>query len=242
VTDGWRLAVHDELASTQDGVLAAARAGEAEGLAILALRQTAGRGTQGRPWQSRPGNLALSFLLKPAGPARDLPQWSLLAAVALADAVAAELPPNATLRLKWPNDLLLGGAKCAGILTEGAPAAGGIDWLVFGVGVNLAWAPELPDRPTACLAALITPPSPVAFAWRLLAAVDRWRQILAQHGFEPIRRAWLERGPSPGDPITLKQADGRVLQGSFGGLARDGRLLLCEKGRMVEVASGEVAG
>jgi BirA family biotin operon repressor/biotin-[acetyl-CoA-carboxylase] ligase len=231
------------LASTQDGVLAAARAGEAEGLAILALRQTAGRGTQGRPWQSRSGNLALSCLLRPPGPARDLPQWSLLAAVALAEAVAAELPPEAGLRLKWPNDLLLGGAKCAGILMEGAPApGGGIDWLVLGIGVNLAWAPELPDRSTACLADLAAPPSPVAFAWRLLAKLDRWRQIQAQHGFEPIRHSWLERGPSPGSPIGLKQADGRLLQGSFGGLARDGRLLLCDKGRIVEVASGEVAG
>jgi BirA family biotin operon repressor/biotin-[acetyl-CoA-carboxylase] ligase len=240
----WRLTVHEELPSTQDLVLAAATAGEPEGLAVLALAQTAGRGTQGRPWRSPRGNLFLSLLLRPPGAARDLPQWSLLAAVALAEAVAGSLGEAAELRLKWPNDLLLGGAKAAGILTQAAPdAGGGIAWLAFGIGVNLAEAPPLPDRPTASLAGQgIVPPSPVGFAWQLLAALDRWRAVQAGRGFAPVRQAWMARGPAPGVALCVTGPGGRLLEGTYRGLAEDGRLLLCDKGRTVLVSSGEIGG
>ncbi|ONG57239.1 biotin--[acetyl-CoA-carboxylase] ligase [Pseudoroseomonas deserti] len=239
----WRLSVHEELPSTQDAVLAGAAAGEADGYAVLALTQSAGRGTQGRPWRSPRGNLCLSVLLRPDGAARELPQWSLLAAVALADAVAGCLPDAGALRLKWPNDLLLGGAKAAGILTQAAPdGAGGIAWLAFGFGVNLAEAPPLPDRPTASLAGQgVSPPTPVDFAWRLLGALDRWRDRLAAEGFAPIRAAWMARGPAAGAPLTVSQA-GAPLQGTYAGLAEDGRLLLCSKEGRIAVSSGEIRG
>ena len=241
IRSGWRLAIHEELASTQDSVLAAARAGEPEGLAVLALRQSAGRGTQGRPWQSRPGNLALSCLIRPEGPARQLPQWSLLAAVALVEAAAGILPPDAPLRLKWPNDLLLEDAKCAGILTEGAPdGAGGIGWIVFGIGVNLAWSPELPDRRTTSLADHGAKATPQAFAWALLAALDRWRGVQAAEGFAPVRQAWLRHGPALGAMLALRQADGQLVQGSFAGLDDDGRLLLRNNDRMLTASAGEL--
>jgi BirA family biotin operon repressor/biotin-[acetyl-CoA-carboxylase] ligase len=236
---GWRLAIHEELASTQDVVLAAAEAGEPEGLAVLARRQSAGRGTQGRAWSSPAGNLSLSVLLRPGGPARALPQWSLLAGVALADAAAAALPPDAPLRLKWPNDLLLGGAKCAGILCQGGvDAAGGIGWVVFGIGVNLAVAPPLPDRPTTCLAhAGVAAPDPVAFAQRLLAALDMWRG----RGLAAVREAWLARGPVLDTPLVVRQGS-VAREGRFAGLDPDGRLLLATPGGVVPVAAGELQG
>ncbi|WP_419898002.1 biotin--[acetyl-CoA-carboxylase] ligase [Roseomonas sp. USHLN139] len=239
----WRLSVHEELPSTQDTVLAAAAAGEPDGLAVLALAQTAGRGTQGRPWRSPRGNLFLSVLLRPPGAARELPQWSLLVAVALAEAVSHYLPEAGLLRLKWPNDLLLGGAKAAGILTQAAPdGAGGIAWLTFGIGVNLAEAPPLPDRPTASLAGQgISPPRPVDFAWTLLGALDRWRDAQAAEGFAPIRAAWMARGPALGTPLTVRQT-GEALQGSYAGLAEDGRLLLCGEAGRIAVSSGEING
>lgn len=238
----WRLRVHDELASTQDGVLAAAQQGEPEGLAILARRQAAGRGTQGRIWRSPPGNLYLSVLLRPDGPARELPQWSLLMAVALAEALAPLLSGTEHLSLKWPNDVLLDGAKCAGILTQGAAGEGGrIGWLVAGIGVNLAEAPVLPDRPTASLRqAGIAPPEPVAFAWSLLAALDRWRGRQAQEGFAPIRTAWMERGPVPGVVLRLNRPEG-CLEGAYRGLSEDGRLLLQTASGVQALASGEIA-
>ncbi|EFH10010.1 biotin--[acetyl-CoA-carboxylase] ligase [Pseudoroseomonas cervicalis] len=239
----WRLSIHDDLPSTQDAVLAAAQAGEGEGFAVLARRQSAGRGTQGRAWRSPPGNLFLSLLLRPAGPARELPQWSLLAGLAVAEAISAHLPDPAALRLKWPNDVLLDGAKCAGILTQGQPdAAGGIAWLAFGIGVNLAEAPQLPDRPTASLAQHAgRAPEVVAFAWALLARLDHWRQRQQAEGFAPVRAAWVARGPALRAPLALRRPEGE-LHGLYQGLTEDGRLLLCSKDGPVAVASGEVAG
>ncbi|MDQ1078668.1 biotin--[acetyl-CoA-carboxylase] ligase [Pseudoroseomonas cervicalis] len=239
----WRLSIHDELPSTQDLVLTAAQDGEAGGLAVLARRQSAGRGTQGRPWRSPQGNLFLSVLLRPAGPARDLPQWSLLAGLAVADTISAYLPDPAALRLKWPNDVLLDGAKAAGILTQGQPdAAGGIAWLVFGIGVNLAEAPVLPDRPTASLAQHAgQAPEPVAFAWALLARLDHWRARQEAEGFAPIRAAWVARGPALQAPLALQRPEGRM-EGLYQGLTEDGRLLLCSKDGPIVVASGEIAG
>lgn len=234
---GWRLAIHDELASTQDRVLAAAEAGEPEGLAVLARRQSAGRGTQGRPWLSPEGNLYLSLLLRPGGPARSLPQWSLLAGVALADALAPLLHRPGALRLKWPNDLLLDGAKCAGILSQGGvDAAGEIEWVVFGIGVNLAVAPALPDRPTTSLAAQAgTAPPPEDVARRVLAAIGHWRG----QGLAAVRAAWVARGPALDTPLRLRHA-GLPREGRFAGLDQDGRLLLATPAGLLPVAAGEV--
>jgi BirA family biotin operon repressor/biotin-[acetyl-CoA-carboxylase] ligase len=162
----YRLEIHEALPSTSEAVARRAEAGEAAGLALLARRQTAGRGTQGRAWESPPGNLYLTVLLRPGGKLREAPQWSLLAAVALADAVAPLLPDPTVLALKWPNDLLLRGRKAAGILTQSAADPDGrLDWLSFGFGVNLAAAPEVPGRATACLSDEgAEPPAPEAFA------------------------------------------------------------------------------
>lgn len=242
VPPGFRLSVHEALPSTADLVARRAEAGEPEGLAVLARRQTAGRGTQGRGWEGPEGNLHLSVLLRPAEPLRTVPQWSLLAAVALADAAAAVIPDAGALALKWPNDLLLNGAKAAGILTEAsARPDGAIDWLNIGIGVNLARAPSVPGRVTACLAdAGLPPPEPEAFATILLAALDRRRAERTALGFEPIRAAWLARGPAPGTQLAIRR-QGRETTGSFAGLAEDGSLLLDTGGRVVAFASAEVA-
>ena len=227
----FRLELFDTLPST--ATLLAERAagqGEAAGLAILARRQTAGRGTHGRAWQSPPGNLHLSVLLRPAAPAREAPQWALLAAVALHDAAGA------TARLKWPNDLMLGEAKAGGILTESATTADGmIDWLALGIGVNLAHAPELPGRATAALGA----EPPEEFATRLLAAIATRAETHATSGFAPIRAAWMQAGPPLGAPLSIQQGVSRV-NGRYEGLSPSGGLLLAVEGRVMEFHAGEV--
>jgi BirA family biotin operon repressor/biotin-[acetyl-CoA-carboxylase] ligase len=242
IPPGFRLELHEALPSTQTLVTGRAAADEPEGLAVLARRQTAGRGTQGRPWQGASGNLHLSVLLRPVEPLRLAPQWSLLAAVALADALAPLLPDPALLALKWPNDLLLGDAKAAGILTEcGDDGAGGIAWVVFGIGVNLADAPPVAGRRTASLASHgITPPAPENFAAMLLAAIGHRRAQRTADGFGPIREAWLARGPVAGAPLAIRRQDVEIA-GRFAGLAEDGRLLLDTGGRVEAFASGEVA-
>lgn len=236
----WRLAIHDSLPSTADLCRDRAEAGEAEGLAILALRQTAGHGTSGRSWTGAAGNLFLSVLLRPGGPAREATQWSLLAGVALAEALSAELPDPAVLSLKWPNDVLLHGAKLAGILVESAAdAAGGLVWLSIGLGANLVTAPSVPGRATACLAECGPPPLPETMARRVLAVLSHWRELRAVAGFAPVRAAFLARTAVPGTPITLRLGE-RRLEGAFAGLGEDGSLLLRTGGRIQAFAAGEV--
>jgi BirA family biotin operon repressor/biotin-[acetyl-CoA-carboxylase] ligase len=235
----WRLSVHEALASTSDLCRDRALAGEPAGLAVLARRQTAGRGTKGRRWESPAGNLFLSVLLRPAMPAQDVAQWSLLAAVALADALAPLLPDPRALALKWPNDVLLHGRKLAGILAEGAASGGRADFLVIGFGVNLAVAPDLPDRPTACLLQAAPAPAPEAFAPALLDQLDRWADVQAREGFAPVRAAWLARGPDRGEPIRLRLGPA-TWAGAFAGLGADGSLLLAAAGGVRAFVAGEV--
>src|SRR5262245_61818354 len=126
VAAGWRLIALDRTGSTNQEALRLARSGEAGPLWITAVEQTAGRGRRGRSWHSPPGNHYASLLLTDPGPADRAPQLSFVAALALHDAVSALAPGlSSRLRFKWPNDLLLDGAKVAGILVEGETAPGG---------------------------------------------------------------------------------------------------------------------
>ena len=250
---GWGLRVHETLPSTSDLLIALAEAGEPEGLAVLARRQSAGRGRQGRGWDSSAGNLHLSVLLRPATAPRLLPQWSLLAAVALAEALSYCLPEvqRDRLTLKWPNDLLLDGAKCAGILVDAGRAPDGGAWAVIGFGANLAHAPDLPGRATVSLAAAGPPGlerpgleilGVESVAHRLLDALDRWRRVRLLEGFAPVRAAWMARGPRPGTLLTVRGAGGGPVSGRYEGLAEDGGLLLATGGRVHAFHAGELAG
>jgi BirA family biotin operon repressor/biotin-[acetyl-CoA-carboxylase] ligase len=230
----WRIEIAEEVPSTQTLVAARAEAGEEAGLALLARRQSAGRGREGRAWRSPEGNLHLSVLLRPAAPARALPQLALLAAVALHDAAR----PRAPVRLKWPNDLMLGEAKAAGILAEAAlDAAGVVRHLVLGIGANLAAAPPLPDRATAALG----PEPPEDFARRLLVSLAAWLDRHAAEGFAPVRAAWMAAGPPPGAPLALRRGDRRI-EGRYQGLAEDGALRLEVGGRVLDLHAGELEG
>lgn len=226
-----RLSVHESLPSTATALRDLAEAGAPEGTAILARHQTAGRGTHGRAWQSPPGNLHLSVLLRPDAPLAEAPRHALLAAVALHDAAGGRT------RLKWPNDLLLDGAKAAGILAEAAPDAGGrIAWLGLGFGVNLAHAPAVPGRATAALGA----EPPEDFAARLLAALAlRCAQHAAQ-GFAPIRAAWEAAGPPTGATLTVTRG-ATTLTGRYEGLSDEGGLRLSSGGRSMVLHTGDIA-
>jgi len=238
----WRLQIHEVLPSTSDLCRSLAVAGEPAGLAVLARQQTQGRGSRGRDWQSPVGNLYLSVLLRPQQPARDAAQWSLLAGVAVVETLAAYLPADASagLRLKWPNDVLLHGAKLAGLLIDSsANPAGSIDWLVLGIGVNLAVAPQVPGRATAALAELVEAPALEAFADALLIRLGHWSAVRAAEGFGAVRHAWLLRGPPPGSDIGLR-VGAQTLAGGFAGLGEDGSLLLRSGDRVRAFAAGEV--
>jgi BirA family biotin operon repressor/biotin-[acetyl-CoA-carboxylase] ligase len=117
-------------ASTQADARRLVAAGEGEGLAVIAAEQREGCGRFGREWLSPPGNLYLSLVLKPPQPLWFWPQFTMLAALAVASAV--ESVPAGPVGLKWPNDVLLADRKVCGILAE---VAG--DYLILGIGVNV---------------------------------------------------------------------------------------------------------
>jgi BirA family biotin operon repressor/biotin-[acetyl-CoA-carboxylase] ligase len=237
----FRLECHEMLESTSTLLKQRAEAGAAEGLAIQALRQSAGRGRQGRGWDSPAGNLYISVLLRPAVPLREAPQWSFVAAVALADTIKTLLPEAAKLTLKWPNDLLLDGAKAAGILVEtGVVPSHTLDWICIGMGVNIATKPSLPDRATACLAEYLPdPPAPEVLAARLLQNLAHWHDLRLAQGFAPIRDAWLRHAPAMGAPVSVKR-DGALIEGNFAGLSPEGGLLLAKANEVQLILAGEI--
>ncbi len=222
----------DEIGSTSDALKARAACPGSEA-ALLARRQSEGRGRLGRPWRTVDGNLHLSVLLRPQN-LRWPGHWSILAAVALADTVRPYVPADA-LRLKWPNDLMLNGGKLAGILLEAGFAPG--PWLVIGFGVNLAGAPLDLGRPVACLATAA--PAPEVFADRLLHTLQGWRRRYAAEGFAPVRAAWLATAHAPGERIVVG-AGGQRVRGTFRGLGDDGTLLLDRPEGELSITAGEL--
>jgi BirA family transcriptional regulator, biotin operon repressor / biotin---[acetyl-CoA-carboxylase] ligase len=192
-----------------------------EGYWLVADRQSAGRGRQGRSWLDARGNFMGSTVvhLTPHDP--PAASLSFVAALAAYEAVLNHVSTPLSLQLKWPNDLLLEGAKLAGILLERAG-----DAAVIGIGINLGWAPALADRATGHLKRLGPAPDRDAFARELAASfdreLDRWRQF----GLEPLLARWLAAAHPPGSPLGVHGADGAAISGAFDGLEPDGALRL----------------
>jgi BirA family biotin operon repressor/biotin-[acetyl-CoA-carboxylase] ligase len=210
-----------ETGSTNDDLASLAREGAPEGFWLRAERQTGGRGRQGREWHSPEGNLYASTLvrLRPADP--PAPSLALLAAVALRE-VASAYAPGAGIAIKWPNDLLAGGAKLSGILLERLD-----DCVIVGFGVNLADHPDSTERPSTSLRALTgAAADPVAFAQDLAAAFARWLSRWRSEGLAPIRTAWLAAAHAPGTALSTHTASGAWVEGLFEGLDESGALRL----------------
>ncbi len=190
----------------------------------------------GRQWQMPEGNLAMSALIR-AQPGEGNPaELGFVAALALDDALCKLIDP-ALIQLKWPNDVLLQGAKLSGILLEREG-----DVLILGIGVNLASAPALPDRPTASLADHGIRVSARDFGERLADAFSARRAQWRDGGFEAICAAWLLRAHPLGTTLWVTGNDGRV-EGRFAGIAADGALLLDgTDGRAHVIHAGDVWG
>jgi len=211
-----------ETGSTNADLRQLADAGGEDGLWLRADRQTAGRGRQGRDWSSPSGNFYGSTLvrLQPSDPMAAT--LALVAAVAIEDAVRSCLPDiGARLALKWPNDLLIDGAKLSGILLERTG-----DAIVIGMGINLASAPGLPDRATTALGDHGVSVTPEAMQALLADAMTRWIAVWREQGMFAIIARWEARAHPHGTPLTARLPDGQVLTGTFHGLANDGALRL----------------
>lgn len=224
MTDARRVISLSEIDSTNAEAMRRARAGERGPLWIIAERQTAGRGRSGREWVSEPGNLHASLLLDLSCGAEAASRLSLVAGVAVIDAVRGlgEVP----VRLKWPNDILIGVAKAGGILIETSAVGAGRGLVaVIGIGINVAHAP--PDVPNAtCLRAREIEIAPLAMLDRLSAAMNEWLALWREgEGFPAVRQAWLERAGPLGETLSVNTGSGPEA-GLYAGLDDDGALLM----------------
>lgn len=201
---------------------------------ITARSQTAGRGRRGRDWVSKPGNLFATLLIRLPVPLTTAAQLSFVASLAIYDAAASLLPASVRLEVKWPNDVLLGGQKLAGILIETVPCANkAYNALAIGCGVNLQHAPDETAYGATWLNAHNNydnhgkePVSAEQFFEVLAAKMNIWLNIW-QNGqsFDLIARAWQDRASHIGKIISLSSAH-KMTIGKFLRLASDGALVL----------------
>ncbi len=236
---GYRRIAFERVASTNDEVRRLAEAGAGEGIVVTGGVQTAGRGRQGRTWVSPEGNLYASFLLRPrVGPAQ-AGEFGFGAAIAVAETVE-RLAQGAKAKCKWPNDVLVGGRKIAGILLESRGTPDQLDWLIAGVGVNVATAPEKTAWPATSVAALGGAPSVERALETLAGRLDHWYRHWLDAGFTPLREAWLARAHALGETLKIRR-NGDDREGKFVGLDPSGALVLeLADSRRETISYGEV--
>lgn len=223
------------LPSTNDEALRlAADEGAPHGAVVHADEQTAGRGRLSRRWISPPGNLYLSVILRPDLPAARGIEIGFVAALAVADAVDAMLPPQVRATLKWPNDVLVRGGKISGILIERTG-----DAIILGMGVNVLLAPEGVPYQTSTLAGSGGLATVDGMRARLLSDLARWIEVWQLEGFAPVRSTWLARAHPAGTPLRLTLGD-RTIMGRFVDLAADGALVLDTPAARETFVAGDV--
>ncbi len=226
---GRDLRVFDEVTSTNDVAMALADGGAPHGAAVVADRQSRGRGRLGRPWLSPPGvGLWVSVVLRPPVPAALAPAVTLAAGLAAAEAIEAEAMVAAAL--KWPNDVLLDGRKVAGVLAELRAEDRAVRHVVAGIGINVHQRRE--DFPADLAEAAISiqmatgrAVSRVLLLRRLFLRLEAWNQTLAAEGPAPVVAAAAARMPMLGRPVVAVSGQERW-EGRAARLEEDGALLL----------------
>jgi len=238
---GKQVTILEETGSTNKDAMQQAETGAPEGLVIFANKQTSGKGRLGRTWHTMPESLAASVLLRPDLPPEQVPQLSLLTAVALHDALSRYCPD---IRIKWPNDLLYHGSKVAGILTEMRAEPGRVHAVVLGFGINLAapangWPIDI-DKPATDLTSISAAQiSKTGIAVAVLHALDAWYDIWLTEGFAPVHRAWWQAHAASGAKVSVY--DGRkYIEGIASALDDDGALLLETPSGIQRIIAGDL--
>ena len=229
------------VASTNDDAKTLAAAGAPAFTAVSATEQTEGRGRRGRVWTSPPGNLYVSLLVRPPYPASEASQLSLVAALALGDALA-EYVSSSRIHNKWPNDVQVDGRKIAGLLLESSGGSqGNVEWVVIGCGVNIAFHPNLPEYDTISLNSITDEKTSIEeFLAFFLEHFEARYDIWINGGIDSIRKAWVERAANIGREIVVRLPQTEI-RGVFEGLDASGALILTRAGGRRElVTAGEV--
>ncbi len=221
-----RVVYHSQVGSTNDLAKVYASEGAAEGLLLIADEQSAGRGRLGRHWWSPSGSALLtSLLFRPALPPEKAQQLTMLCALAAADAVnkLTALPAD----LKWPNDLLIGGRKLAGLLTTSAIKSDSLDHVIVGMGlnVNTDWtdAPPLTTPATSLRRELGRTVNRLAL---LVAYLDGVARRYAQLAQQSPYKEWASRLITLGQFVTARQGGKQTISGLAQGVDASGALLL----------------
>jgi biotin-[acetyl-CoA-carboxylase] ligase BirA-like protein len=245
---GVRLLALESVDSTNDEARRLIETGERGPLWVVAARQTGGHGRLGRQWISPQGNLHASFILGDFGASAIAPQLGFVAGVAALRALRAATGDVGRFALKWPNDLLLDGAKLGGILLENVSAPTGdsrapvASIAIIGIGVNCAEAPQdLPFEANALTS--VGPDAPDAarlfshLSDALVEALDLWR---GGEGFAQIREAWLNHAAYLGAPIRV-ELPRETVEGRFATIDATGRLVLATPSGERTVEAGDVS-
>lgn len=234
----WHIERFGEISSTQDLMKARAVSGAREGAVVVAETQSSGRGRHGREWISEAGNLYFSVLLKPKCRAEDLGQAGLVIGLALGEALQGFVEDSARIKLKWPNDVLLDGKKCAGILIEAELNGAAVEWIIIGVGVDIDHAPEdigaaLNDYTESAISSEVVLP-------RVLERIAHYFALWGAQGFDEIMHKWSALAHEQGADITVRIGE-REERGTFYGVDEQGCLLLHdEQGVLKTISSGDV--
>ena len=239
---GRTLVAHEELASTSDLAKTLADEGCDHGTVVIAETQTAGRGRRGRAWVSPPRkNVYFSVVLRPDLPPPRATELTLVVSLAVCDALRQA---GVDAGIKWPNDVLAGGRKIAGILTELAAEPDRVHWVVLGVGVNVNatredFPPELRDEATSVLLERGEPAPRALLTAACLTALEDWLDAHEERGFDAIRHAWRDRSVTLGREVMVR-TEGRELTGVAEDLDEQGALLVRTGAGVERVFAGDV--
>ncbi len=244
---GYRVFAHEIIDSTNEEARRLAVAGDPGKCIVWAAEQTAGRGRRGRQWVSKRGNLFASILIRPQASLADASQLSFAAALAVKHTLEVLSDQAVEFALKWPNDVLVDGAKISGILLEGSakPATQGgpaqTDYLIIGIGINLQHHPEdTPYPATDMITAAGISLRPEDVATKLTESFDEIYQSWVTNGFDTLRQQWLKAAYRLGQAIEVQQNDNRI-KGIMRDLDATGALRIeVEDGKEVTIHAGDV--
>ena len=237
---GKKIISYESVNSTMDIAFRLGFEGAEEGTVVCAEAQAKGRGRLGRNWTSPKGKgIYFSVILRPRLSPSEVAQLTLLAAVAVSEAI--QKVAGITAMIKWPNDLILNGKKLAGILTEMSADMDRVRFVVIGIGINVNTpASLLPPQATSLKQEAGRPFSRVALLQEVLMSVERWYQRLKAEGFSPITQRWKELSLTLGKRIRIVDPNGDV-EGQAMDLDKDGGLIIRrDSGMIVKRLTGDV--
>ena len=234
--------VLDQVDSTNTEIMRQANDGAPEGMVVIANRQHTGRGRLGRRWHTSPGDtLAMSILLRPDISPEEVPQLSLMTAVAVHEALGQY---SDGLLIKWPNDILHGRAKVAGILTEMRAEPGHVQSVVIGIGVNIrapagGWPAEIRHIATDLSTAAGTDVSRLEAAVAILSRLEHHYLRHLEKGFDPVRRQWWAAHAACYKPVRVHDGE-KYIEGIAEALDSDGALLLRTSAGVMRIIAGDL--